>query len=64
VDIFATHSPILMTFPGAALLEVSGGGISKVQIEDTSHYQITRGILESPERYWKHLRKEPRTRRQ
>jgi predicted ATPase len=55
----ATHSPILMTFPGATLLEVSERGVSETRFEDTSHYQITRGILESPERYWKHLRKDP-----
>lgn len=53
----ATHSPILMTFPGATLLEISVNGISATRLEDTSHYQITRGILEAPERYWKHLRK-------
>jgi predicted ATPase len=52
----ATHSPILMTFPGAALLEISAEGIAEIRLEDTSHYQITRGILEHPERYWKHLR--------
>ena len=28
---------------------------ASVALGDTSHYQITRGILESPERYWKHL---------
>jgi hypothetical protein len=27
-----------------------------VRLEDTTHYQITRGILEHPEHYWKHLR--------
>lgn len=52
----ATHSPILMTFPDATLLEVTEHGVAKTRLEDTSHYQITRGILESPERYWKHLR--------
>jgi len=51
----ATHSPILMTFPGATLLEVSQTGIAPVRLEDTSHYHVTRGILEHPERYWKHL---------
>ncbi len=51
----ATHSPILMTFPGAALLEVSAGGIAPVRLEETSHYHVTRGVLEHPERYWKHL---------
>lgn len=52
----ATHSPILMTLPGARLLEIRAEGIAETRLEDTSHYQITRGILESPERYWKHLR--------
>lgn len=53
--IIATHSPILMTLPGASILELDGGTIEPVSIEETSHYQITRGILECPERYWKHL---------
>lgn len=52
----ATHSPILMTFPGASLLEISEQGIQSVRLQDTGHYQITRSILESPERYWRHLR--------
>ena len=25
-------------------------------LEETSHYQITRGILENPSLYWQHLR--------
>jgi predicted ATPase len=45
-----------MTFPGASLLEVSENGINPIRLEDTTHYQITRSILENPERYWKHLR--------
>ncbi len=52
----ATHSPILMTFPGACLLSIVEGRIAEVRLEDTSHYRITRGILENPERYWRHLR--------
>lgn len=51
----ATHSPVLMTYPGAVLLELSSTGIAPVRLEDTSHYHVTRGILEHPERYWKHL---------
>jgi len=51
----ATHSPIMMTFPGATLLSFDGGQISPIQLERTSHYEITRGVLEHPERYWKHL---------
>jgi predicted ATPase len=53
--VVATHSPILLTLPGATILSFDGGRLNEVRLEDTSHYQITRGILESPARYWKHL---------
>ena len=53
--IVATHSPILMTFPGATILSLNSDSISETTIEDTEHYQITRGVLEFPEKYWKHL---------
>ena len=56
--VIATHSPILMTFPGATLLQFEGGHIESVRLEDTSHYQITKGILGHPERYWQHLSRE------
>jgi predicted ATPase len=53
--IIATHSPVLLTFPGAKLLSFDNDRIEPTRLEDTSHYQITRGILEHPERYWRHL---------
>jgi predicted ATPase len=53
--IVATHSPILLTFPGADLVTFDGGTLARVTLEDTSHYQITRGILHNPGSYWKHL---------
>ena len=53
--IIATHSPVLMTFPGATILSLDDGRIRPVRLEETSHYEITRGILACPERYWKHL---------
>jgi predicted ATPase len=54
--IVATHSPILLTFPGAEILSFDGEKVHQVKLEDTAQYQITKGILESPERYWKHLK--------
>ena len=54
--IVATHSPILLTFPGAEILSLDHGPVRRVGLEETSHYQITRGILEHPDVYWKHLR--------
>ncbi len=54
--IVATHSPVLMTFPGARIVSFDDPALPDVALEETSHYQITRGILDGPERYWKHLR--------
>ena len=56
--IIATHSPILLTFPEADIVSLDEIPLRSVRLEDTSHYQITRGILEAPERYWRLLRKE------
>lgn len=53
--IIATHSPILLTFPGARILSFDGPAIHEVLLDETSHYQITRGILDHPEHYWRHL---------
>jgi predicted ATPase len=57
--IIATHSPILLTFPGAQILSFDGQTIQRVSLEDTSHFQITKGILHNPAVYWKHLREPP-----
>jgi predicted ATPase len=53
--IVATHSPILLTFPNSTLLFLDEDGIHETNLEDTPHYQITRGILEHPARYWRFL---------
>ena len=56
--IIATHSPILMTYPDAQLLSFDDGQVHPVALEDTTHYQITRGILQNPAAYWRHLRED------
>ena len=56
--IVATHSATLLTYPGAQLLSFDEVPLTPVALEETSHYQITRGILENPESYWRHLRGE------
>jgi predicted ATPase len=53
--VIATHSTILMTYPGASLLAFDGSSIKPTTVEDTSHFQITKGLLDHPDRYWKHL---------
>jgi predicted ATPase len=53
--IIATHSPILLTFPGATVLLLEDGQIRSVGYRDTEHYQLTRGFLEAPERFYRFL---------
>ncbi len=50
--IIATHSPILLTFPGAVIIDFDDPLLPPIKLQQTKHYQITRGILERPERYW------------
>lgn len=49
--IIATHSPILMAYPGALIYQVDGSGINQVDYEDTEHYQLTRAFLSNPQRF-------------
>ena len=48
--IISTHSPILMAFPGAEVLEITGAGIRPVPYRETEHFTVTRSFLENPER--------------
>lgn len=43
--IIATHSPILLAYPGAKILQFDGSGITDVAYEDTEHFAITRDFL-------------------
>ncbi len=53
--IIATHSPILMAFPNAEILEFSQNGINKVDYKNTEHYKITKQFLDAPERMLHYL---------
>jgi predicted ATPase len=43
--IIATHSPILMGYPGASILSFTSDGIAPIAFEDTEHFRITRDFL-------------------
>jgi predicted ATPase len=43
--IIATHSPILLSYPSARILQLDGTGIAEVAFEDTEHYAVTRDFL-------------------
>lgn len=56
--IIATHSPILLGFPGATIYSFDQQEIKEIAYEMTEHYQITRYFLENRERYLHELFKE------
>ncbi|CAM5784626.1 MULTISPECIES: AAA family ATPase [Brevibacillus] len=45
--LIATHSPILMGFPGATILSFDESPLAEVRYEETEHYQLTRRFLEN-----------------
>ncbi len=53
--IVATHSPILLAYPGAAILSFDGRRIHPVDYESLDHVRITRDFLADPARYLKRL---------
>jgi len=53
--LIATHSPMLLAFPGATVLSMDNGRLEAVDYRETEHYQLTRDFLEAPERYFRHL---------
>lgn len=53
--IIATHSPILLCYPTAAVLKVDDNGIHPVDPRETDHVRLTREFLNAPERYFRHL---------
>ncbi|MBE6996346.1 MAG: ABC transporter ATP-binding protein [Ruminococcaceae bacterium] len=53
--IIATHSPILMAYPNADILEFSEAGIRKVGYRETEHYKITKQFIDTPERMIRYL---------
>jgi len=57
--IIATHSPILMAFPGATILEISESGITPVKYLETEHFRITRQFLNNPDGMLDELLAEP-----
>lgn len=48
--IIATHSPILLGYPGAVIYQFDEDGIEQVEYEETEHYQITSYFLQYREK--------------
>jgi predicted ATPase len=46
--VMATHSPLLMAFPGAQLMMLSWHGLIETRLEDTSHFQLLQEFYKDP----------------
>ena len=53
--IISTHSPILMTFPGAEIYELTEDAIRSVRYQDTEHFRVTKQFLNAPEQMIRYL---------
>jgi predicted ATPase len=53
--IIATHSPIIMAYPDAAIWELTASGFEQVEYEQTGHYNVMREFINNREKMLKIL---------
>ncbi|MDL4840869.1 AAA family ATPase [Aquibacillus rhizosphaerae] len=53
--IIATHSPIVMAYPNAKILQLTADGIMELQLEETHHYTFMKQFFEDKDRMLYHL---------
>lgn len=53
--IIATHSPILMAYPGAEIWNFDELPVKPIAYNDLEHVNLTKSFLNDPERYLRHL---------
>jgi predicted ATPase len=53
--IIATHSPILIAYPGALIYHFSEAAIEPIEYKDTEHYTVTKEFLNKPEKMLRYL---------
>jgi predicted ATPase len=49
--IMATHSPLLMAYPGARLLRLSKAGLEPIAVEQTDHFRLMREFFAGPQAF-------------
>jgi predicted ATPase len=53
--IIATHSPILMAFPGARILNFDNHPVMEAHYDDVEHVSLTRAFLNNPQSFLRRL---------
>jgi predicted ATPase len=53
--IIATHSPMVLAYPGATIFSFDSLPVAPTAFEELEHVRLTREFLNAPERYLRHL---------
>jgi predicted ATPase len=53
--LIATHSPILICYPGATIYQFDENGVRETEYKDTEHFYLTKSVLDNPAAYLRHL---------
>ncbi len=53
--IIATHSPLILAFPGATIWSFDGGTVHKAEYDQLEHVNLTRDFLRNPQAFLRHL---------
>jgi predicted ATPase len=53
--VIATHSPILLGYPDAAIYMLSEDGVRTITYDEAPQVELTRAFLDDPERFFRHL---------
>jgi predicted ATPase len=46
--IIATHAPMLMAYPGAALLRLTHRGLAPIEVDETEHFRLLKAFFADP----------------
>ena len=53
--LIATHSPMLICYPGATIYHFDEKGVREMEYKDTEHFYLTKSFLDNPTLYLRHL---------
>jgi predicted ATPase len=53
--VVATHSPVLLGFPGARIYLLDEDGVRAIEYDDAPQVELTRAFLDAPERFLREL---------
>ncbi|EHQ30342.1 AAA family ATPase [Mucilaginibacter paludis] len=53
--LIATHSPMLICYPGASIYQFDDAGVRQSSYQDTEHFYLTKSFLNNPALYLRHL---------